>query len=311
MLPLAFWQVHKPPNFWLQAGAFNLSMAIIAGALFGIALRALLLAVVGGQARRATSVLLGAKGVVFLAFGAYYLRVAWPMLIWDRPARFLAAITLLLPALVAAIRRRKGWAGGPRKLGGRLLAGILMFILFVAAALTLLRAGFITLAGDRVPMMVEVTGETRGGVVHHVILWLPDGAPAADLWVEGERVAFTGRAVVFSHRLNAMGFPNLYQFLSVRAAGAGSGSQEFSWPMPHTGPLEARSSWIPLQAAILAAWPRAPEAGPSFFGMRMFQNQSPFYPLTGKSGEPLKGRYLLDLTLEGVPTSRGSSPLEK
>jgi hypothetical protein len=311
MLVAMYGGPHTPPNFWLQIGAFNLAMAIVAGAFFGIGLRALLLAAMEGKGRRAFAQGQVVQGVVFLALGGLYLQVAWPMLAWDRRARFLAAIAVLLPPLVAIVRRAKGWAPAPRKPAGRVLTGLLTFVLFVAAALTLLRAGFITLAGDRVAMVLEVTGETRGGVVHHVILWLPDGAKAADIWMEGNQVAFAGRAVIFSHRLNAMGFPNLYQFLNIRARGSASGWSVFSWPMPHEGPLRIHRWWIPLQALILAAWPRAPEGGDSFLGMRIIQNQSPFYPLTGQEGDPLRRRYLLDLTLDGIPTSRGSSPLEK
>jgi hypothetical protein len=245
--------------------------------------------------------------------------------VWDRPARFLAALTIILPPLVTVILRSKGMATAAPKLGARFLSAFLVAVLLVAAVLTLLRAGFITLAGDRVPLLLEVTGQTSGrpsgassstvlriAAVHHVILWLPSGEPVADPWIEGDRVSFGGRAVIFSHQLNALGFPNLYQFLTVRAAGAGGGSlNEFWAALPHTGPLAVNPLWRPIQAVILRLWPRAPEGASTLLGVRIFENQSPYYPLTGPDGQPLKARYLLDLTLEGVPTSRGSSPLEK
>ncbi len=319
------WQAHKPPNFWLKIGAFNLAMAIVAGAFFGIGLRVLVLAAFDWKRDRRRAVLRLAKGEVFLLLGAFYTVFAWPMLVWDHPARFLAAITILLPPLVTVIRCSKGLTAAAPKLGARLLSAFLVAVLLVAAVLTLLRAGFITLAADRVPLLLEVTGETAGrplgtatpsalrvAAVHHVILWLPSGAPVADLWIEGDRVSFGGRAVLFSHQLNALGFPNLYQFLTVRAAGARGGSvNEFWASLPHTGPLAVNPLWRPIQAAILSLWPRAPEGASTLLGVRIRQNQSPYYPLTGPDGQPLKARFLLDLTLEGVPTSRGSSPLEK
>jgi hypothetical protein len=325
VLGVILWQAHKPPNFWLKIGAFNLAMAIVAGAFFGIGLRVLVLAAFDWKRDRRRAVLRLAKGEVFLLLGAFYTVFAWPMLVWDHPARFLAAITVLLPPLVAAVRRAKGLTVAGQNLGARLLSAFLVVVLFIAAVLTLLRAGFITLAADRVPLLLEVTGETAGrplgtatpsalrvAAVHHVILWLPSGAPVADLWIEGDRVSFGGQAVLFSHQLNALGFPNLYQFLTVRAAGAEGGSlNEFWASLPHTGPLAVNPLWRPIQAAILNLWPRAPEGASTLLGIRIRQNQSPYYPLTGPDGQPLKARFLLDLTLEGVPTSRGSSPLEK
>jgi hypothetical protein len=325
VLGAILWQAHKPPNFWLKIGAFNLAMAMVAGAFFGIGARALVLAAFDWKRDRRRPVFRLAKGEVFLLLGAFYTVFAWPMLEWDYPARFLVVLTILLPPLMAVIRRSMGSTAAAPKLGARLLSAFLVAVLLVAAVLTLLRAGFITLAGDRVPLLLEVTGETAGRpsgaasptalrivAAHHVILWLPSGVPGADLWMEGDRVSFGGRAVLFSHQLNALGFPNLYQFLTVRAAGTQGGSlSEFWGSLPHTGPLAVNSLWRPIQAAILRLWPRAPEGASTPLGIRIIQNQSPYYPLTGPDGQPLKARFLLDLTLEGVPTSRGSSPLEK
>jgi hypothetical protein len=308
-------QAHKPPNFWLKIGAFNLALAVVGGAFLGIGLRALVLAALDWKADRRRAMLRAARGDVFLLLGVFYALFAWPMLVWDLPARFLAVITILMPPLVAVMRRSRGLTSARPKLGARL----------VAATLTLLRAGFITLAGDRVPLLLDVTGETAGTpfqgvptprpgavVAHHVILWLPSGESVADLWIDCDRVAYTGRAVLFSPSLNRLGFPNLYQFLSVSGKRDVPGiSQEFFARLPHTGPLAVHPLWRPIQAFILRNWPRAPQASWPFWGVRIIENQSPYYPLTGPDGRPLKARYLLDLTLEGVPTSRGSSPLER
>ena len=331
MLDPAFWWIHKPPNFWLKIGAFNLAMAIVAGAFFGIAARSLLLVFIDRSASRRIAALRALKGATFLLLGGLYTLFAWPMLVWDGPARFLAAITIVLPPVVAGLRRLKGPAPGPPKLAARLLAAFLILVLLAAAMLTLLRAGFITLKADRVPLLLEITGETKRETVnfsprdnlmftadvtaHRVILWLPDGTPVADLWIIGDRVAFAGRAVLFSHSLNAMGFPNLYRFSSANNGAAEEASRStyppfFSVPIPQAGPLAVHPWWQPIQASILRAWPRAREGESPLWSMRIIGNQSPFYPLVGRDGQPVKARFLLDLTLEGLPTSRGSSPFE-
>jgi hypothetical protein len=327
MIDPAFLWVHKPPNFWLKIGAFNLAMAIIVGTFFGIAARALLVVFIDWKGGRGIGTLRAMKGAVFLLLGGLYTLFAWPMLDWDHPARFLAVITIVLPPLVAGIRRSREPAPGPPKLRARLLGGLLMLVLLATAMLTLLRAGFITLEADRVPLLLEITGEAKSETIslpppsgvmkmeraHRVILWMPDGRALADLWIGGDRVAFAGRAVLFSSSLNSIGFPNLYQFLTARSTTNGGGqgdSTPFSMNMPHTGRLAVHPWWQPIQAAILRIWPRATTGGFPFWATRIVQNQSPFYPLTGKDGQPLKGRFLLDIMLDGIPTSRGSSPFE-
>jgi hypothetical protein len=320
---------HKPPNFWIRIGAFNLAMAVTAGAFIGIALRSLLLALIDRASGPKPALLRGLKGILFLAIGSYYIGVAWPMLIWDRPARIVFMITALAPPIVAAIRYSKGGLRAAARPAGRVVSVILTFVLFVAAALTLLRAGFITLKADRVPMLLEVTGESKtlGGLtgqgptpeiryqsLHHVILLLPDGAPAVDVWLPGDRLAFQGRAVIFSHRLNAMGFPNLYRLEWVNVQDRSDFPERYrsyAAALPRFGPLEVHPGWAPIQAAMLRFWPRADENGSPFWGVRIFENQSPFYPLENPDGTPLKKDFLLDLTLQGVPTSRFTSPLEK
>lgn len=325
------WWGSGPPNVWVRIGAFNLAMAIVVGAFFGIGARSLLLVFIGPNGGRGTWLLRAMKGAVFLALGGLYTLFAWPMLVWDRPARLFAVITVVFPPLVAGLRRSNGRAPHPLKLRGRLAAVLLKLVLFAAAILTLLRAGFITLKADRVSLLLEITGETKsenggggssgrparepGVTAHHVILWLPDGTPATDLWVPGGRVAFRGKAVLFSRRLNAMGFPNLFRFLEAANGALDPRNADdfplFSVPLPGTGPLAVNPLWRPIQAGILRAWPRAPEGAWPLWEIRVIERQSPFYPLVDEQGQPLKARFLLDVTLEGVPTSRGSSPLEK
>jgi hypothetical protein len=320
---------HAPPNLWIRIGAFNLAMAVTAGALAGIGLRSLLLAWIDRASGTKPTTLRVSKGIIFLALGWYYLAVAWPMLIWDHPARIVFMLTALAPPLVAAFRYSKGGLRGAPKLARQIVTWCLTFVFFVATALTLLRAGFITLKADRVPMLLEVTGEIRTSseligqgesqeilyqAARHVILLLPDGTPAADVWIPGDRVAFQGQAVIFSHALNAMGFPNLYRLervTSERRIEIPVGSRRHLAALPPVGPLRVHSWWAPIQEAMLRFWPRADKDGSPFWGVRIFENQSPFYPLVNPDGTPLKKDFLLDLTLDGIPTSRFTSPLEK
>src|SRR5512143_3801358 len=103
---------HPGPNIWIRIGAFNLALAITAGAFVGIGLRALLLAWMDRSSGARATALRILKGFVFLALGAYYLYVAWPMIIWDRPARILFMLTALAPPIVAVIRYSKGGLRG-------------------------------------------------------------------------------------------------------------------------------------------------------------------------------------------------------
>lgn len=329
MLVPAFWWGSGPPNIWVRIGAFNLAMAIVLGGFVGLALRSFLLAAVAREESAAVNALRALKGVLFLALGAIYAILASPMLVWDHPARVLAAVTVILPPLVAGIRHAKGWSPGVPRVVKVLVSVFLTLVLFGLAIATLMRAGFITLKADRVPLVLEVTGETRAEsnpaapgdqsegrrqpTAHHVILWLPDGTPGADVWVTGDRVGFTGRAVLFSRRLNALGVPNLYEFREIRGEASGAGGNGhhplFSMPFPLTGPLAVPAWWQAIQIRILNGW-QAAISGHSLWGIRKVENSSPFYPLVEPGGELVRRRFLLDLTLDGIATSRGSSPLE-
>ncbi len=326
---LALWWLHEPPNFWVRIGAFNLSLAIIFGALFGISLRSWLLLAVDRNCGAGVRALRLVKGIIFMALGGLYASVAWPMLAWDRPARALAVLTIVFPPVVAGIRHASGRTSKIPQVVRTLISVFLIFVLLAAALVTLLRSGFITLKTDRVTMTLQMTGETRDQAVglssargarservlttHHVVLWLSDGTRGADIWVPGDRVAFEGRAVLFSKRLNSIGFPNLYEFEKIQSHVPGTDpdteSPVFSMPFPNVGSLAVRSWWSSLQARILEEWPRA-NPGDSLLAIQIVNNRSPDYPLVEADGKPLERRFLLDLTLDGIPTSRGSSPLE-
>lgn len=324
LIPALLWFFRRP-NIWVRIGAFNLSLAIVMGAFYGIAFRSFLLSAVTGERTAAATTLRILKGFVFLILGTLYAIVAWPMVMWDHPARILAAVTVVLPPLIAGIRHSKGWEFALPRSVRTLLSAFFILVLFAAALATLLRAGFITLKADRVPLILDVTGETRTEsvpaptvsgsegerqvTVHHMILWLWDGSPGPDVWVEGDRVAFAGRAILFSRTLNVLGVPNLYEFRAIRSEAASGNGHVFSMPFPHTGPLVVRPWWHSIQTSILDAWLAAIN-NRALCGIRSVENSSPYYPLVGPGGEPVHKKYLLDLTLDGIPTSRGSSPLE-
>ncbi len=314
----------------MRIGGFNLVIALILGLFLGLGLRSFTRWAFNPRAGADTVWRRIVVGDVFLALGAFYGLFAWPMLIWDRPARALAAAAIVLPPLAAVPRGKKNRESGTRGPGARVASSSFVVVVVAAAILTLLRTGFITLKGDRVPLLLDVTGESRpetlpgassGGAqhpeqvtAHRVVIWLPNGEPATDVWAYGSEVAIEGRALLFSSRLNALAVPNLYELLSIhngaREAGGPGNLPYFTAPLPHAGSLAVHPWWRPIQSGILEAWENA-FAEDSIWAIHFVHNHSPYYPLVGPDGQPLKRRFLLDLTLSGVPTSRGSSPLER
>jgi hypothetical protein len=327
-MTLGFWQAHPGPNWWLRAGFFNLVIALVLGVFLALAFRFFVLIWAERAQSRGTRVLRGVLGVVFLALGALYALVAWPMFVWDHPARIMASGSAVAVPLVAAARRRKN-PRGPYPPLVTVFGFLFVILLLMVAVATLLRAGLVTLKGHRVVQLVEVTGETRAEIVpgtagdpsgakqvtaHRVILLLTDGSTGADVWVYGSRVAFAGRALLVSKAFNRMNVPNLYEFLTIHNGGSafkeGNPAPYFSVPFPDGGSLALNSWWRPVRDVLLNAWADLGKDS-ALLGLRIVENQSPYYPLADADGRPLKGNYLLDLTLDGVPTSRGSSPLER
>jgi hypothetical protein len=326
----AAWWVHEPPSLWMRIGGFNLVMAMALGLFFGLGLRHPLCFFCGLYRRGDGGVRSILEGGTFLALGVFYGLFAWPMLVWDRPARALAAMAIVLLPLAAILRGKKNPNSGHSGWGSRLAFSAFVVLLTATSLLTLLRTGFITLKGDRVPLLLDVTGETRLETVpteafgrpgddervtaHRVIIWLPNGEPAIDVWVYGDKVAVEGRAVLFSSRLNALAVPNLYELLSLHngahEAGGATDLPFFSVPFPQTGSLAVHPWWRPFQMGILAAW-RSAFMKDSLWAILFVDNESPYYPLVGPERKPLKQTFLLDLTLDGIPTSRGSSPFER
>jgi len=310
----------------LQIFLLNLSLALTLGLFAGLAMRALVLLVID-HARPA--VVMGFRALAaaaFLGFGFFDFLFSRNMQVWDRPSRaVVAACASALPMVTFA--RQKKDSGEPPEMRHALYVSGVLIALCVFSILTLLRAGTVALTGDRVTLIVEATGETRVEdepvpstpatakvTLYHAVVWLPTGVPLADVWLPGDRLRLKGRIYRLSPALNAFGFPNLYEFVSVRNDTANTNRnseavmEEFLFA--ENGPLAVHPWWKPIQASILSHW-EAATADDSFFTLRAVPNASPDYPLEDGQGRPIRKTFLLVLPPSGHATSRGSSPLEK
>jgi hypothetical protein len=231
--------------------------------------------------------LLGAGA--FLGAGVLYATFTLPVLSWDATAVVLAALVALLvlvPTLLAARRAqvapatsRLPWSW---RAGASLAQVALLLALLLVAALTLMRAGFLSLTSDRPVLLLDVTGETAVERVrwaapgeplreedlttHRVRLRAPDGAPVGELWLYGDQVAIKGRVLRLSPLLNAAGVPNLFE---LQFAHNGWATLERHAAYPHVaralrpvGPLAVHPWWRGLQRRLLEAFSAAPEVNP-------------------------------------------------
>jgi len=265
----------------------------------------------------------------FLVLGWLYFLFVNPLLIWDRPARAVAIITFVGAPLWTMVRHTRGLAIKPRGVAARLVYAALFAVLMFTAILTIIRTGYIALTGDRVTLIVDITGETRnqtvtgtspgdaaGGkslVAHHISFWLPTGEMAADMWMYGDEMAVHGKAIRFSRFLNGIGIPNLYA-LQFAHNGYLSPERQNAYPpeaipFPGTGPLEVHPWWRPVQERLLNLWANLSASG-SWWGIQMADDESAYYPLIDSDGKPIQKTFLLVLKPTAVATSRGSSPLE-
>ena len=310
----------------LQIFLLNLSLAVTLGLFAGMALRSLVLAAVDRARPAVVTAFRALAATVFLGFGIFDFLFSKNMLVWDRPSRAVwTACAIALPMLAFG-RQKKGSAKPPATRHALYVGGALV-ALCTFSVLTLLRAGTVALTGDRVTLTVDVTGETRVEeepvpgkpatakvTLFHVVIWLPTGMPLADLWLPGDRMRVKGRIYRLSPALNELGFPNLYEFFSVRNDTVNTNRdsevvmEEFLFA--EKGPLAVHPWWRPIQASILAHW-EAATAEDSFFALRAVTNASPDYPLEDGKGHPIRKTFLLVLPPSGHATSRGSSPLEK
>jgi len=225
-------------------------------------------------------------GIIFLLLGWLYALFVSPLLIWDRPARATAAVTFVA-VLLWTVARSAG--SGATKSPGFLsvtIRLILFVILLFAATATIIRTGYIALVGDRVTLLVDVTGETRSETpnwssftgqtpnqpltLHHVVIWLPTGEKAADTWIFGDSFAVRGTAIRFSPTLRAMKIPNLYALVEIHnwysTPERLSTQPAVRYWIPNSGPLSVHPWWRPIQNRLLAWW-----AGRDYYPPRLIE----------------------------------------
>ena len=306
-------------------GAYHELLAFILALFFALSVRSFILLFI--QSSRGASAILFRflAGTALLVLGWLYFLFASPLLIWDRPARAVAIITFVAVPLWTVIRHARGWGKKPDGVLAKLVKAALFAVLIITATSTIIRTGYIAVTGDRVTLLVDVTGETRNQTVpgrtagegtlvaHRIIFWLPTGEKAADMWLYGDEMAVHGKTIRFSHALNAMDIPNLYAlqyahngYLSTERQNA---YPQEAIPFPGTGELAVHRWWRPVQERLLNLWANLSSSG-SWWAIQMGDNESPYYPLIDPDGKPVHKYFLLVLQPEAVAISRGSSPLE-
>ena len=315
--------------FWAPVRLYNPLLAFSVALFFALSARFFILSFLVGSRGASTTFFRILIGGVFLVLGWLYFLFVSPLLFWDRPARAIAAITFVGVLLWTVIRNTKG---RPVKSTG-VVRGLIYLFLFAAfmlvTTLTIIRTGYIALPGDRVTLIINVTGETRdqtfigttsGGLAgekspaaHHIIIWLPTGEAAADMWVYGDELAVHGKAIRFSHFLNSIGIPNLYA-LQYAHNGYLTTERQNAYPpevipFPGTGPLAVHPWWRPIQERLLNIWASLSVSG-SWCAIEVADNESPYYPLRDPVGNAVHKNFLLVLRMTATATSKGSSPLE-
>ena len=252
---------------------YNPLLALILALFLGLAIRSFMLLYLQRNRGVFAKVLHLLAGMLFLALGWLYALFALPLLVWDRPARATGALVFLAVPLWTVARS----AGSRATQSPRLLVVLVKLVLFVillfTATLTIIRTGYLALVGDRVTLLVDVTGETRSVttawplsglprreslILHHVVIWLPTGEKAVDNWFLGDSIAVRGRAIRFSPTLRAMRVPNLYALLDIHnwysTPERLSTQPAAEYSIPNSGPLAVHPWWRPIQNRLLWWW---------------------------------------------------------
>jgi len=298
----------------------NLASAFVLSAFIVLGIRPLAM-IFRDPGRRASTVaprLLG--GLVFLGLGLLYAAFTLHALVWDAFAVGLAAALAL--ALVASLVPRPRRAARRVSLVGFLTQLSLLLALLLMAALTLMRAGFLSLTEDRPVLIVDVTGDVGAKEVswaapdqpprreslptHRVVFRTPEGAAVAEAWVYGDQVAVKGRVLRLSPVLNAAGVANLFE---LQFAHNGYATEERHGALPHQtvplscgGPLAVHPWWRPIQARLLEAWEKGTESGSGLW-VRSATTESTYFPLVDGSGRPMRRSFRVVLTPGGLSAS--------
>jgi hypothetical protein len=314
----------EPLLAWLLgivARAANLASVFVLCSFVALAIKAL--AMLFLDAGRGPLALAGRllAGLVFLGLGLLYGAFTLHTLAWDAPALGLAAAVAL--ALVGGLFSRRRRVGRRRFSPVAFLTQLtLLLSLLLLAAVTLMRAGFLSLSEDRPVLVVDVTGEVgvkdvswapadQAGrreslATHRIVFRTPEGEPVAEAWVYGDQVAVKGRVLRLSPILNAAGVSNLFE---LQFAHNGYATAERHNTLPHqavplpcTGPLAVHPWWRPVQARLLEAWEKGTAEG-SGLAVRAVTTESTNFPLVDASGQPVKRVFRVVLTPGGLSAS--------
>jgi hypothetical protein len=264
----------------------------------------------------------GLAAVLFLVTAAFYALFAGRLVSWTVPTILTVAGVATVVLAPTLVRRLLGRAAPRLGMTGALGQSTLLLALLLAAAVTLMRAGYLALTEDRVLLLVDVTGETGvEGVrwappgaplreerltTHHVVFRTAEGRPMAEAWLYGDQVAVKGRVLRVGTLLAAAGVPNLFE-LTFAHNGYASPERHASQPhlavsLPPLGPLAVHPWWRPVQARLLARWEAGiPDSSP--WGIRAVTTESTYFPLVDAAGRPAKGVYRLTLTPGGLSSS--------
>jgi hypothetical protein len=292
--------------------------SFVLGALAGLFLQCLVRLGAPSRALAVGRVILG-LGAASAAWVFGLVAAPWLSLDLSCVGSFLLAVALVSgSALVKAARRKP-----PTDALWLWLVHGLGFLLFLGLGIaTLLTAGYLSLTQDRPVLLVDVTGETRGRVVHwappdaearadsltthHVLFRRPTGEVVAEAWLYGDEVAVKGKVLRFSPVLNAAGLPNLFE-LTFAHNGYATAERHNGMPheavaLPPLGPLAVHPFWRPVQARLLGDWQTRLDPDGTW-GLRASTIESTYFPLVDPDGKPVSRTFRLVLTPGGLTSS--------
>jgi hypothetical protein len=262
--------------------------------------------------------------LTFLGLGLVYGAFTLHTLAWDPLALVVAAALALALALSLVLRHRRRHEKHRKRVNvtGSLSQATLILALLLVATLSLMRAGFLALTGDRPVLLVDVTGETavkdvawappdqasrrEALATHRVVFRTPAGEPVAEAWLYGDQVAVKGRVLRLSPVLNAAGIENLFELQFAHngyfTADRHSTLPHQAVPLPCTGPLAVHPWWRPVQSRLLELWEKG-TSDSSSLAVRSATTESTYFPLVDTSGQPIKKTFRVVLSSGGLSAS--------
>jgi hypothetical protein len=303
-----------------MAPHLSTASAVVLAALLAFAVRALVLVALD-RPRRGGVGLRALAALWWLGLAVLYALFSAHIVVWNTRAVFGAIVATIVVLGPLLFRTPGGRRSGPHPTVALARMSVVL-ILLLAAALTLMGAGFLALTVDRPVLLVDVTGETGSQTVrwappdqpsreqalrtHRVVFRSADGEPVAEAWLYGDEVAVKGRVLRLAPILSAAGLPNLFE-LSFAHNGYTTADRHGSYPhaavpLPRAGPLAVHPWWRPIQARLLDGWERLSAEGRPW-AIRSLTVESTYFPLVDHAGNPLRHTYRLVLTPGGLSSS--------